>query len=1503
MIIFFAIPVGVYLAFRTPAVQTWISQKIGNYISAKIDTKVTLKGVDISIFDHFIFEEFYIEDKQKDTLLFVNRLAINLDTYDFTKQSIALDAVKLDKFVSHIYYDSLNVSNFQFIIDRLSSQEEADTSSSGGDWKIHCKNIEITNSSFSYFVPDTLPFDYGLNFNDMEFTGFNFYAKNLIVAGSTIMLDIDSMSIRDKCGLNIENLQARTFINNQKIELNKFNLITDNSKLYLKILKFSYPDFDAFGNFLTDVKMDVQISDSTVLNLKDLSYFVPSMKGYKDDVKLHARLKGSVDQLDARLLDVKYGKSTHLLTKFKLDGLAAFDSLKYNIYFDTLSTSISDINSIKNPEDTTSNVVEIPENFKKAGKIFFNGKVHGSLQNINIKGDLVTGLGNIHSDIKVVENQLDKFYHIKGFLSGKELHIGNILENKDVGKFDFSDSLDIKIFNNGNLEGVSNGIIANLQLYNYKYDSASFNVILHPKGYRGNMVINDKNIQMVAAGSYLTVDSLPDIKFVADIKKFIPFKLHFSEDSLLYTSVRLKGDFNGIEMDDIAGNLEINLRKFRNQKDSLHDETVFISVDNKKDSSKQLSINSDFLDLKINGKLNPDNLDKSLNRFVCQYMPSALDTTGMQLQCDTGFVNKNRPENTKLDFSAKFKNIDKLLALFTDSSQIAYGSHIKGNLDLKENKFLIEAYSPEILAEGIKIKEMVLNGDNRNDQLSLYLNSKNIFWSETSSLDNSLIQLFVKNDSVNVDFMWNSFLDTLNYSGYFSLIAGMEKRNNASPLYKIRLKPSTFAIHTNSWNINSNEIVIDTNFIDLGEINAQSNNDEHFIIKGVLSDKITDTLEVDVNKFNIGIFNLLLKESGVELNGLLSGKTQIISTLGDLQINSHDSIADLKLNDEDIGKLRFKLDWDDPNSILTVNANTQILKTKNLVLSGNYDIEKDSLDFVVNITRFPFMVAQPFLQEYLTDVIGKISGKMTIKGTSEKPDIRAGLKFLRAGFRSTFTQAFYSFTDSVYIEEGNIRFKKMKLNAGRNSYALVSGDITHKHFEDIKLDISLDAHNFLFLNTKATDTSLFYGTVFATGGIKLYGPLDDMYIDIKLKTGRGTKFYLPLTTSSEVSQNDFISFKTLDTLKKEEQDNYTTTSGMTVDIDLEITQEAIFQIIMDETVGDIIKAQGNGSLNIKMDKKGEILIYGLFNVYQGDYLFTLQNLVNKKFILEKGSTIRWYGDPYNAELNMNAVYKLKKVPVYDLMVSEEYRDMRTDVNCNLIMTGALENPILRFDIETPDAKEPIPSNIKNLPQDELNKQLLSLLLTKRFRPLPGLESSVSSGSAISNNAFEMLSNQLSNWLSQISEDVDIGLNYTQGEQGVSDELEVALSTQLFNNRVSVNTNVGLGGTKTGTTGQNDANKIVGDVEVEVKLNKKGSLKTKVFNRTNRATEINYDQTMYTQGIGILYRKEFDTFGELFRSIWNAVTFKNKREKKNQEKNINQNKDIDRREEKIETHTE
>jgi hypothetical protein len=873
-------------------------------------------------------------------------------------------------------------------------------------------------------------------------------------------------------------------------------------------------------------------------------------------------------------------------------------------------------------------------------------------------------------------------------------------------------------------------------------------------------------------------------------------------------------------------------------------------------------------------------------------MPSLSDSSVSSLIAKKDSLYEAITAENNFEYELKIKDLEKVQKMFFPGIDIKPGTKLGGKFNLMPGKFTLDAYCPEANIEGTKIEEFILNGDNKDDKLNFYFNTGKIFLTESNSLDNSLINAYIYNDKLYVDMIWDTFLDSLNYTGDVSLVGGIEKRPDKPSLITLRLDSSSLGFQKSQWVINSNEIKIDSTFIDLGNIIFKSKDNEKLQIRGIISESSKDTVKVEFEHFKLDLVNQFLKSMGLGLSGEFNGTTYVSAVMGDLMVKSIDSITNLNMSGIKVGDVRVNALWDNKTSIADLYAETQLLNTKNFVMKGKYLVDKDFLDFNIDIERLPFEIAEPFIKDYISQIEGKISGKVTIKGPAKNPDIKAGLKFVRAGFLVNQIQTYYSFTDSLFIDNNSIKLKKMQLNAGRNSYAWLEGSISHKNFDEIKLDLSLDAHNFLFLKTVETDTSSFYGTVFASGGIGLKGDLDNMDINIKLKTEKGTRFYLPLGSSSEVSESNFIKFisrDTAETVIKEE--HVVDLSGFNINFELEATSDAEMQIIMDKTVGDVIKVRGMGNLDIKVNAIGDIFLYGTYTVTKGDYLFTLQNLVNKRFVVDEGSTISWNGDPYNAAMDMTAVYKIRKVPLYDLMQDPNYKEMKTNVECNLMMGGNLMAPSIGFGLKLPEAKEPVISNVNGLAQDDLNQQILSLLILGKFQPLPSVQSTdaAAGGGAISNNAFEMLSNQLSNWLSQISDDLDIGVNYKQGGAMTSDEVEVALSTQLFNERVSINTNVGVGGGTTSQANQgeaNSANKIVGDVEIEVKLNKKGSLRSKVFNRTNQRTESNSDQGLYTQGIGVFYRKEFNTVGELANDFWKTITLQKRKEKKKKPTSLN-----------------
>jgi len=1402
--------------------------------------------------------------------------------------------------------------NLQFVLDAFSSDSvaEIDTAESTSDWKINCKKILIENSSLAYYVPDTVEHEFGLNFNDLKVTPLNFYGSNFMLAGNSIMLDIDSLSFRDKSGFNLHNLSSNVFYGNTRIDLNKFSLITDNSNIYFTKLKMTYPSLDAFGDFFNQVKLNIQVPDSTLIGMRDAAYFEPSLIGFDQEVKLTADIRGPLSDLDARHLDIQYAKNTRLTTNFKINGLPDIGKADFNINIDTLTTSITDLNTIKEPTNPQKSLLGLPTSIESVGRIYYKGNIKGKVEELVTKGKLITGIGNISMNINVNQHKNGSM-NINGDLLGKELAVSDIVENKQLGKFDIIDTLNFNISPQGDIEGVSNGTVNNLELLGYNYESVTFDAIINKYVYQGEVKITDPNLDLYLEGMFVNNDSLPKVKFTTTIDEFKPYKLKLYDDSLFSTKLQMNGSVTGLDPNVLTGKLTCKIKELTNNKGKISKKQIKLKSDyDKIDSVRTIRILSDFLDVKLWGDIKLMSIGESFEKYLYTHMPSLADSKAVLTSNKDSLYTALANENN-FDFKITLKELDGIGKMFFPGIEIKPGTNFSGKYNLKPDLFSLQAYCPEANASGTKIEEVIVNADNRDDKFNIYLSASKIYLSETNSLDNSLIHSYIKSDKVHVNLDWNSFLDSLNYSGDFSLIAFLENRENDDPLIKLQLDSSTFAFENNHWTINSNEMAVDSSHIDLGHIYAYSSNKEKIDISGRLSESKNDTLRVNLDKIQLSSFNTFVDDMGFELKGTMYGSTQIVSVLGNPKVNSVDSILGLQLDEHKLGDIRMKALWDDKNSVLDLYTETQLINTKNMILTGKYYVEKDSMDFNVKVNRFPFAMASPFVQEYISNIAGKISGNIAIKGTSKKPDIHAGLKFVRSGFKVNFLNTFYTFTDSLFIENNMIRMKRMKINAGRNSYAWLSGEITHKNFDDIKLDISVEPRNFLFLKTQQTDSSSFYGTVYASGGINLKGDVDNMDINIKLKTERGTRFFLPLTSSSEVSESEYITFINYDTTEvKEEEEQKVDLSGMNINFELEATSDAEMQIIMDETVGDMIKVRGMGNLDIKVNNIGDIFLFGTYTVTKGDYLFTLQNLVNKRFLVDQGSTIKWGGDPYNAAMNMTAVYKIRKVPLFDLMKDEVYREQKTNVECLLGMKGNLMDPRIEFGLNLPDAKEPVSSNVNGLDQNDLNQQILSLLILGQFQPLPGLKSDDASagGGALSNNAFEMLSNQLSNWLSKISDDFDIGVNYKQGGEMTSDEVEVALSTQLFNDRVSINANAGLGtGSTTSETSeseQSSANKIVGDVEIEVKLNKKGSLRSKVFNRTNQRTEAS-DEALYTQGVGVFYRKEFNTVGELMTGFWKTITLQKRKEKKEKErrKRLGINDDLERKDDDSKTKPE
>jgi hypothetical protein len=463
----------------------------------------------------------------------------------------------------------------------------------------------------------------------------------------------------------------------------------------------------------------------------------------------------------------------------------------------------------------------------------------------------------------------------------------------------------------------------------------------------------------------------------------------------------------------------------------------------------------------------------------------------------------------------------------------------------------------------------------------------------------------------------------------------------------------------------------------------------------------------------------------------------------------------------------------------------------------------------------------------------------------------------------------YSFSNEVEFTENMIRFNELTVFDPNSNTAVLSGGIKHNYFKDMSLDLTIKPDHFMAMDLNRYQNELFYGKAFATGTVRLSGPFNNIAISVDAKTEKGTKVSIPISYSVDVSQNNFIVFThTADTIPVHNE-NEMQIIGVSLDIAMNVTNDADIEIFLPGNIGNI-RAKGNGQLRMGVDPNYYLTLAGSYVIQSGQFVFSLEQLVSRRFDILEGSKISWTGDIYNADVSIIARYRLR-TSLEGLgisMIDPEAASQKVIVFTDIRMSGNLFNPDLDFGISFPNMQEQtkqavyavLDTNDKGL----MNQQAISLLVLGSF-------SSTGTGGTNPVNPAAIVSSTLSNMLSQISNDFNVGINYIPGDQVSSEQLEVALSTQLLDDRLTIDGNLDVSGSNASSQ---KTSAIVGDINVEYKLTPDGRFRVKAFNRSNDLTLFN-DYAPYTQGVGIFYRKEFNNLEELFKR---SASVRNKKAK-------------------------
>lgn len=1457
---------SLFFILKSSRVQTWLTQKVSNYLSKEYGTTVSTGKVDLSLFRGLVLEDLFIADQQQDTLLFVRSVGVFPKGFPRSSSKLSFSNITADSLYVNLYQLSDSSLNMQFLLDSLSSGDESDEQS---EFLLKIKNLALNDCRFNYRTlgTDTLP---GINFGDIGLTHLNFNLKDFELHNNDILFSEAKLSAQDKSGFRISELHfTKTLLDAKGLKVDGLLLRTPQSFIGIHSVALLFHDFDDFSRFSDKVDIQLRISDSTRVTARDLNAFLPKPILGFDDIAMGGTWSGPLNRVFLQDFKLRVGNLLNMHMTAKVHHIMQFDSLAFDAEIENLRANLSQINQLRT-HGGDSVLAELPKEVENLKQADFSGMATGDLNNYRSAGELSGPFGKMAYRITGGRDSLREHF-VYGQIVAENVHLGEIVENKDLGRITMAQDIDVSLSRNNKLEFETTGVIDSAVFKGYRYRGISMYARLADSKIDSMMVsTKDENVDVLLFGSADFTNSIPDFNFSADVNHIDLYALNlYREKYPASMNFNLTADFRGDNPEDFVGQVYLT-EPFHAELDTLSADfqqlkfTGEIASYHQGQMVKRYTVSSDPLDAEIMLTGDVNALIPALKKSLARYAPTLIDAP----------EDTNEDAYSHVNVTCNIKDASQVLQFVDTTMYLAPGTQITADYNSRADELDFSFHSAKFILSNIPIKNVALKAKNTDDEIDFTANFEEIDINDRFRLKHIRLLSKLYSDSLDFNLLWDNLSDTANTKADIKgILTFKENPADSSDYIEALLKQSDIYIEDKLWVTEQATIISDTSYI--GIENLRFVHEEQSIsINGSISHSPDSELAIDFSKFRLSNVNSLLPE-GVALRGVMSGDFQFRELYSDFILMSNDTIENMYMNNINMGNMYLRSDWnskmDDINFSFYNRFGDEALNQNVHVTDSVYGIywpSNDSIALSGRFDGFNLRLFSPLYEDYINFVRGsQLTGTFNVWGLLKHPQVEANLSLKITSLGINYLETAYSVNTSLglYIDNNIVRVDTTKLFSRGGGNALLFGEIKHQSFKNFIFDIALETDRFQFMNIQPTDTSYFYGTAYGSGLIYVRGNQDDIVLDIDIKTDKNTAFFIPLSTGETLSEaQGFMTFAddipkdtadvdnepgSADNTKPEQDEG----GNMTINMSLAVTPGAQIQLIMDEQTGDIIKARGSGDLQIAITPDGGFRMLGDYTIEEGDYLFTLQNFFSKHFTIRQGGTIHWTGDPEQADIDLTAVYRLPKVGIYSLLLDPAIQGAKTPVECVIEMKGDLMTPAVQFGVEFPNDEYRVAQHFKVLEQDEINEQFLSLLLIGSFQPLPGLSQQASTGSPV--KIGELVSNQLNRRLSDITKDVDLNMDYRTGNDLTTDELAVELSTRLLDDRITIATNVGVGGGLRESGGESPSENIVGEVEVNVKLNPKGTIQLKAYNKAN--DDYTYENGLYTQGVGFFWRKEFD----------------------------------------------
>ncbi|MDZ7738962.1 MAG: translocation/assembly module TamB domain-containing protein [Bacteroidales bacterium] len=1439
-----------FFTLRSSTVQTWLFEKFASGFSEKNNIELKAENIKFSFFNKIEVTNLLIKDNTSDTLLYSPFVKAGIRRISPKYRYIALGRLDIDNPVIKLRPDTSDILNLQSFAMLLVNQ---DTAKRNKDLRI--RQLNINNGRLSYRSgnkPDTSNL---FDPDNISLHSLDLSVDNISRHYSDIDLVISELSFLTSKGFEVSSLFSEIHIEEGRYSLIDPTIRTANSFINSDIIGLNFLNNGDSFEFTRDAELEM-VLQSSLISLSDLAHFIEPLKGYDRDIIFSGSVSGTIEEMNGRDIILSYSDSTMLICDFDLSGLPDIDNTFMFIRVGSLTTTAMEIAEFELPG---KGKLDPGKEFKRLGDISFSGNFTGFLQDFVTYGTINTRLGSVSTDILLRPDTSSTFYY-KGTLQARSVQLGKILNREDVlGQVSARLNIEGSTRSFKNFSANVDAVIESLEFNDYTYRKIHISGLVTDKVWDGSVSSDTENLKMDLLGRFDFTGEQSEFDFSLNLLEADLYKLNIDRsDSLSSISMLMTANLKGNSADNINGDIRLlNSRLSRNGEIfDLYDCSINAFVIDS--TTRGINLRTDYIDADLSGKYDLGTMVSDLKVAGSYIFPSLIESNEQQLSGKNNF-----------DYHIRFKNTDRINTFFETGFMLSPGFSIKGNIypgrDIK-----IEADGHYIAYNNSSLTEPALTCTIADSSMAFLLNTEKMSLLNRLNIENLDIKSETLTDTFSIDVSWENKGKNRNYGEISARGSFQEHFNN--PRLDLLILPAELFINDKKWQVYSSSFIIDSTAITANRFRLSRNND-FFVIDGKISEDPRDNLNVSFNNLNLNGLNKLErvqtreddKKINFKVGGLLNGDILISDVYDNIMFEADVNIGDFNINEHQYGNVRLLSEWDNNRKTAHLSLKNNIDGANTFNIDGDYDPELNHADLIASLNEIPLDILNIFLKAFASDIDGMGSGNVRIISSRGNLSFNGAVLAEQASMTVDYLQSNFSFSDSIRFMDNNIVFDQIQLRDNKNNNAVLNGFVSYAGTNNWLVDLRIDANNILAFDTRQKDNNVFYGTAYASGVITIEGPAGNLDFNISARTENNTRMFIPLNSGEEISDYPFISFKepvketgisipiTLPPIEQDQE------KALSLNFELDVTPDAEVQLVFDSKVGDVLRARGTGTLNMSLDTDRNFSIFGDYVIEDGDYQLTLGNIFNKRFIVENGGTISWNGDIKDANIDIRAIYKLK-ASLEDLLQDDAYNE-RIPVECHLNMSGKLLNPVIGFDIYLPTADETTRTYLRDAigSEEEMSRQFLYLLVMNSFYPAVSgisINTGTAGASAMGVTTTEMLSNQLSNWLSQISNDFDIGFSYRPGNEISSQEVEVALSTQLLNDRVIINGNFDVGGEQTSSS----ANEISGDFDVEVKITEK--VRFRVFNRSN--DNMMYETAPYTQGFGLFFRESFDSLGDLFK---------------------------------------